>query len=112
MPTHRTDSPIDTLAAVVRLLSHAGDLAWRQAIDAPSTTLMAFSCAAQHTASLALQLLPADASVDTPLPADADPIALLHNAAELIAARPLEDYPTGTHAVIAGIGDLMNQVSP
>jgi len=98
----------DTLAAVVRLLSRAADMAWdRAARRAPLMTGLGLG--AQLAASHALALLPQDAPVDDPVPVETDPVQLLRAAEQLTRVHPVEQFPPGTSQVIVAIIDLLRE---
>ena len=105
------------LTTVVRLVSRAADHADDLASTAsqPDTSrpgrsqlrLAALSLGAQLVASQALQLLPAGARVDQPVPVQADPLVLLRAAQRLTRTLPIQAYPAGTAQVIVALRDLI-----
>lgn len=99
----------DVLAAVVRLCSRAADQAADLDTDTSRPDLSALSLGAQLVASQTLELLPADAQVDEPVPLQTDPLQLLRAADALTRMRPIEDYPAGTSQVFFAIGDLIRE---
>lgn len=114
-PTQKDGEQI--LAAVVRLLTRAGDRACDAATPGPHPGAAALAhpgaaalaLGAQLAASQALGLLGEDAQVDEPVPAQADPLRLLRAAEELTRTLPIEAYPPGTCQVIAAICDLIRE---
>ena len=119
--THPTGQAV--LTAVVRLVSRAADHADDLASDLASTgsrpdmsrpgpsqlRLAALSLGAQLVASQALQLLPAGARVDEPVPLQADPMVLLRAAETLTRTLPIQAYPPGTAQVIVALCDLITE---
>ena len=115
--THPTGQQV--LTAVVRLVSRAADHADDLATDrsqpdmsrpGPSQLrLAALSLGAQLVASQALQLLPAGARVDEPVPVQAHPMVLLRAAERLTRTLPIQAYPAGTAQVIVALRDLISE---
>ena len=105
---------LESLAGVVRLLSRAADQAENAATDAAGMDrfgLTALSVGAQLVASRTLGLLPPDAQVNEPVPAQGDPLELLRAAEVLTRTPPIEAYPPGTSHVIVAICDLIREHS-
>lgn len=102
---------IGTLAAVVRLLCRCTDMVFAQP-PGPGQWLPAWSAlglGADVLASEAMDLLPAGADIDDPVPVQTDPVQLLLAAQELTRAHPVEAFPPGTSWIIAGIADLVRE---
>jgi hypothetical protein len=102
-----------TLAAVVRLLRHAAVCTWARAeAEGPRSHLHLLGLGI-HTASCqAVAMLPADADLEGPPPAQDDVEQLLRSAEELTRSIPVVDRMGGISPLVAAICDLVCEATP
>lgn len=105
------DPAIEELAGVVWRLGRAGDLgldeAMRGAMD-PLGALLATG--AQLVASASLQLLGDRVELcNEPASTSSDPATLILEAEQVLASRPIEQWPAGTSGLIRDVYDLIRE---
>lgn len=109
MSTETVDPAMVELAGVVWRLGTAADAALAEAMDNGMDPLGALlATGAQLTASQSLQLLGQDVALcNEPASESTDPATLIREAEQVLAGRPIEQWPAGTSGLIREVCDLM-----
>lgn len=97
------------LEEVVQLLSCASTRAHALSSARHDLHMGALGLGAQLAVSQALELLPADADVDKPVPGHATPIDLVRSAEAVTRTVPIDQFPPGTSQLIVAICDLIRE---
>ncbi|MDN5715596.1 MAG: hypothetical protein L0G89_00020 [Janibacter sp.] len=111
MSAKTIDPAMLELAGVVWRLGTAADYALTEAMGNDLDPLGALlATGAQLTASQSLQLLGDDVALcNEPASVSTDPVALIREAEQVLAARPIEQWPVGTSGLIREVCDLMRE---
>lgn len=111
MSTQTVDPAVVELAGVVWRLGTAADAALAQAMDEDLDPLGALlATGAQLTASQSLQLLGEHVELcNEPASVSTDPATLIREADQVLAGRPIEQWPAGTSGLIREVCDLMRE---
>ena len=107
--TTTTDPAIKDLAGVVWRLWQAADLAFRAAAPEGDFELDQLSMAARNLAWVGADLLAEEhrGLCDVPASAERVPAALIREAEQVLAARPVEQWPVGVSRLVVGVCDLV-----
>lgn len=108
--TAATDSVLEDLAGVVWRLWRAADLAFQAAAPNGDLELDLLSMAARDVAGKGADLMGAHRSLcDVRASAESDPGRLIREAEQVLAARPIEQWPVGISGLVVDVCDLVRE---
>ena len=107
--TSVNEQAITDLAGVVWRLWRAADEAFVAAGPGGDLDLDFLSLAARSVAADGATLVPDPQLCDVPASAESDPGRLIREAEAVLAARPIEQWPTGTSALVVDVCDLIRE---
>lgn len=109
--TTTTDPAVEDLAGVVWRLWRAADLAFQAAGPEGDLELDLLSMAARNAAWAGADLLADEhrGLCDVPASAARVPAALIREAEQVLAARPVEQWPAGASRLVVEVCDLVRE---
>ncbi|GAA8854268.1 hypothetical protein DUHN55_46570 [Helicobacter pylori] len=109
--TTTTDPAVEDLAGVVWRLWRAADLAFQAAGPEGDLELDLLSMAARNAAWAGADLLADEhrGLCDVPASAERVPAALIREAEQVLAARPVEQWPAGASRLVVEVCDLVRE---
>ena len=110
-PTAPTDSVLEDLAEVVGRLWQAADLAFDAAGPDGDLELDLLSITARDAAWTGADLMGAHRSLcnTVGVSAASDPLELIRAAEQVLASRPIEQWPPGTSRLVVDVCDLIGE---